>query len=1053
MTKVTAAQIAAGREANAAFKAAQASWNQQAASNIVSSAAQSLGVNQSSSWFQTAASRVQAIKPKADQLPIQQQPIQQQPWQQQLQKPTQQQNYNLSNLSNNFGDVWINQTRDVYKWEWLKLSTWNIITDKSAIWDMTNLNDYLKFGKEAELIESKNKWFIAARNDAIIMDIFKNAPKVTQENVDKLIIDYIKAKDPSWTFATWTEWKAAEQNTLASIKSRMWTLPSERDDLTKKATDAFDREIADIKSQYDAEKSAFYKAWAIEDRYTNFNEVNNKIQSTLEAAGKHRAENLYTGMPTDQQISEIAQWLWQDFNTTKKILEWRGFEDLQMQDEFKEKSERPFQRDFEDFELNRSRNIADVETKHQRTQTALNEQIDDVKTQMERTIRVWEKAWALSGWIKSSGYMQWLENIRSDAIKNMDRLSLRKDWDTEDTAMNKWRIIEDFNTNMTRTKQDLETTMNEIKTQNWVALSQYLNQYAPSSSELTRKLNELEDKFSAKSQDAISKYMANLRGITDTMTYDTEKALQLEWMKQQLQQTNVKNMLANNGAALAWINYWDLSTMLKSWDISPTDYTAMAWYMKTLWISSLQSMWVPTPQDFALYDQMLEQWMTPQQAIASITSSNPSRYSLSWWSGWSDWKYDENSWQYMRTNAAWQLKFSSIPWQQTNQQVPTNYTPADNNQMMEWWVILSKYKDWDKAPRDWYCWQFVNDYLKWMWITNENLFIDPITDKARYVNSDVPTKGSIMIMDSKTSPQHWHVAVVESVNADWTLNLKEANWNWDWKIHVRKNVDPNKLWVKVHWYFDPTKLATAQQTTQQSQQLERNNNNFEAYLRSFSEKGNWTLAFGWSSAEREAALKEMWYWSWAAFNKDYTTWLQNKAQEPVDPWFITALKDVTENPLFDYTDSNWVKHKGLLGKQWILDARTISQIEDNLMKWEKRDKWLWAPQLLNINKYADMWTFVESLRTIRNSKVIDIIKSGKVKLYPMSDADIWLLAWSVWLQLNSFANPTKAKETMSALNWLINVYDNNQQFVWNTNNQQQWSNNTFWPVTLSDIFR
>jgi len=64
--------------------------------------------------------------------------------------------------------------------------------------------------------------------------------------------------------------------------------------LTKKAEDAFDREIADIESQYEAEKSAFMKAGAIEDRYTNFNEVNDRIQSTLEAAGKHRAENLYT---------------------------------------------------------------------------------------------------------------------------------------------------------------------------------------------------------------------------------------------------------------------------------------------------------------------------------------------------------------------------------------------------------------------------------------------------------------------------------------------------------------------------------------------------------------------------------------------------------------------------------------------------------------------------------------------------------------------------------------------------------------------------------------
>jgi hypothetical protein len=35
------------------------------------------------------------------------------------------------------------------------------------------------------------------RNDAIIMDIFKSNPKITQENIDRILIDYIKAKDPS----------------------------------------------------------------------------------------------------------------------------------------------------------------------------------------------------------------------------------------------------------------------------------------------------------------------------------------------------------------------------------------------------------------------------------------------------------------------------------------------------------------------------------------------------------------------------------------------------------------------------------------------------------------------------------------------------------------------------------------------------------------------------------------------------------------------------------------------------------------------------------------
>ncbi len=796
---VTKAQIEAVRAANAAFKAAQASGNTAKAQSIVSNTAKALWVSTSSSTYKNLYSQASNIKPTPAPTPAP--------------TPTNTNNslYNPNNITNpptynlgNLGDnpywdvrVWT-QGRQTYTGEGIKLSTWDIITDKSAIWDMTKINDYLKFWKEAEQIESQNKWFLAARNDAIIMDIFKNNPKITQENIDKIIIDYIKAKDPGWTFNTWTEWQAAVNNTLAAIKSRMWYIPSEKEDLTKKAEDAFDREIADIKSQYEAEKSAFMKAGAIEDRYTNFNEVNDRINRTLEAAGKHRAENLYTGMPTDQQIWEIAQSLWQDFATTKKIMEWRGYEDLEMQDEFKEKSERPYERMFEDLELNRSRTLADIETKHVRTQTALNEQVDDVKTQMERTLAAWEKAWALSWAIRSSGYVQWLDNIRQDAIKNMDRLKVRKDWDTEDTAMNKGRVIEDFNINMTRAKQDLETTLNEIKITNGAALWQYLNEYAPSSSELTRKLNELEDKFAIKSQQAFQMYTQNLRGITDTMTYNTEKVLQIEWMKQQLQQTNVNNLLANNGMALAWINYWDLSTMLKSWDISPTDYTAMAGYMKTLGISQLQSMWIPAPQDFALYNQMLEQGMTPQQAISAVVNNNPDRFQKA--AKWGEWKLDSNSWMFYRTWADGNLEFSEFPqmWQ-----APSNYVPADQTQMQEWLVFLYGYKDWDQAPRDWYCWQFVNDYLKSMWITNENLFIDPITEKKKYVNSSVPKVGSVMIMDSKTSPQYWHVAVVESINEDWTINIKEANWNGDKKIHTR-TVDPNNMGVAVHGFFDPT---------------------------------------------------------------------------------------------------------------------------------------------------------------------------------------------------------------------------------------------------------
>ena len=714
----------------------------------------------------------------------------------------------------NFGALWNAKNATKYDWQWVQISNgWVMKNANDFPWIDKN-NNFDLFWKNAQDAEKLNPWFIQKRNDVYAMDIKKLTPGLHQDNVDQTIIDYLKAKDPNWTLWTWANWNLDVQNTVQAIKNQLWIIPTAQELqvkwLTERATNAYNREDANITSQYTAEKNAFLKQWAVEDRFTNFNEVNDKINNVLQVAGQHRADNLYTWMPNDQQITEIAQKSWQDFNTTKKILEGRGFEDLQLQDEFQKKASDWYDRQLQDQETTRSRAITDAETQHQRTQTALNEQIDDVKTQMESQTNIWEKAWALSWAGRNDWYIQWLNSIRDAAMKNISRLQLRQDRDTTDTATNKARITENYWINTARIKTDLDNSLNQIRTSNGSALSTYMNTYMPSSSELTRKLDELDAKFGNESQLAFNNYLKNLQWITDTMTYDTEKSLKLDQLKQNLQQTSVKNLMENNWAALAWINFSDLKTMLSSWDISPTDYTSMVWYMKTLWLSSLQSLGTPTSEDISLYNSLLAQDVSPQQALASVVAKSPSRFQGS--KAWSDWKLDSTSWNYYRTWANGQIEFSTQPNLDTNTSVPNTYTAANDSQKAEWDVFLSWYKEWDKAPRDGYCWQFVNDYLKDMWITNQNLFIDPILEKSKYVNSQTPTKWSVMIMDSKSKPENGHVAIVESVNSDWTVNLKEANRNWDKSVHTRKNVDVNNMWVKVYGYFDPS-IAPTQQTT------------------------------------------------------------------------------------------------------------------------------------------------------------------------------------------------------------------------------------------------
>lgn len=580
---------------------------------------------------------------------------------------TQQVKPTIAPTLSNFGDT--NKQGTKYTWPWYATATMATGKDFTKVAQIAAPGQsFDRFGKSAEQMNMKTPGFIDQRNDAYITELARANPTFNQldeATQKKQIKDLLIQRDVNKELYSGGNGEADVLNTINSIYNRIGQGKSQQEVQTELATKLYDKEIQKIDAQYQSEKNNFLKAGAVEDRFTNFNEVNDKINKTLIAAGQHRQDNLYTGTPTDQQIQEIANGLWQDFATTKKILENRGFEMLELQPDFQDEASQSFNRWLTDLEISRNRALEDATNQSLKTQTAIKEQIDDVKLTMERQVGMGEKAGALSGALRSSGYMAWLDAIKNDALKNVDRLQTRADRDTQDTATYKKRINETYELNASRTKEDLDKALNQIKSQLGTEMSQYLNQYAPSSVELGSQLDAITDKYGIMSQNALNTYMTNLRGITDTMTYDTEKVMSLQKMKQDIQQTNVNNMLANNGMALSGITYTDLNNMLSAGDISPTDYSSMAGYMKSLGISQLQKMWVPTAEDISLYNTLLEKNVSPQQAIATITAKNPSRYSQA--GAWSDWKLDIKTWNYYRTGANGQLEFNNAPGSTSSQ--------------------------------------------------------------------------------------------------------------------------------------------------------------------------------------------------------------------------------------------------------------------------------------------------------------------------------------------------------------------------------------------------
>jgi len=94
------------------------------------------------------------------------------------------------------------------------------------------------------------------------------------------------------------------------------------------------------------------------------------------------------------------------------------------------------------------------------------------------------------------------------------------------------------------------------------------------------------------------------------------------------------------------------------------------------------------------------------------------------------------------------------------------------------------------------CGSFVNDYL------GTRTFGDSYEQKMSNVNSSVPTPGAVAVI--KTDESYGHVAVVESVNSDGTLNLVESNWNKDGKVDRRSNVAPSTI----SGYYVPSETPT-----------------------------------------------------------------------------------------------------------------------------------------------------------------------------------------------------------------------------------------------------
>lgn len=264
-----------------------------------------------------------------------------------------------------------------------------------------------------------------------------------------------------------------------------------------------------------------------------------------------------------------------------------------------------------------------------------------------------------------------------------------------------------------------------------------------------------------------------------------------------------------------------------------------------------------------------------------------------------------------------------------------------------------KYQE-GKVLERWQCGEFVNDVLKNEYWLSAWTFADSWDSKQQMRNSETPTIGSVAIIDSETHPSNWHVGIVTAINDDWTVTIKETNWNNDETIHVR---DINTSWI--YGYFDPS-IDSSSATNNWSR-----NRTIDTLSPTARDVVNWDIVL---SADV----------LWMAARTEITN-------EIAESWINTMWQGNTSWFSLDAADRNW----DMLNMLKTLDG--VEKI-DQLLKWDGvnvwtfKALWQWAWQKIEFLEDADF----QELKTITGKNLVSYMKS--ISWVAISDPERRMLA-------------------------------------------------------------
>lgn len=413
-------------------------------------------------------------------------------------------------------------------------------------------------------------------------------PKTSDTNLNNA---YNKATAWFWNDDLWNQ-----------AKTDMWKMYSEAQDKINDTYDTYSIHRGEL------EKNKSY--------YKNFDNVNSTFDNVLKDI-RETQKNTWTITDIDYQTIASKYWVTPEdiknpLNLFKKL-------------EYTEEWERKFWFDkwrqtIDNLTKNYNRNKEDLQFSLEWARQNLDNQIEDTKLQLQRNLAWGEAQWAWNNSFRSSWYQMWLDNIKKDWERVINRLEQAKERLKTANETNLKRLTEDYNEALKEAKTTLDEQMKEMKFDYWLKLNTATKKYWVDSKDLTKALNWILQDLWAWTMDIFTKYHQNVNLINQ----NAEKNLDLYDHYQKIidnrENKRYNELLANNWIVLNNTSLKQIVSEVQSWTISPEK----AINLKNIMLSSIQATlsktWQINTEDLNTIEAMLENWNTPEQIIAKFSS-------------------------------------------------------------------------------------------------------------------------------------------------------------------------------------------------------------------------------------------------------------------------------------------------------------------------------------------------------------------------------------------------------------------------------------------------